>query len=122
MTTSLGTAAIVAVALTLFPATRAAAVDREFGVAGAEVDFEVEKEQGDFEVDVDIEEARPGSQWRVKLWHDGNRYHSRVHTADRFGEIDIDKLRPDTSGDDVFKIKVRKVGSDAAKTRTIILR
>jgi hypothetical protein len=122
ITASIGTAAIIAAPLTLVSPTPASAVEREFNVAGAEVDFEVEKEFGRFEVDVDIDEARPGSRWRVKLWHDGHRYHNRVHEANRFGEVEIDRLRADTGGRDVFKVKVRKVGTDKAKTRTIILR
>jgi hypothetical protein len=119
---SLGTAAMIAAPLTLVTPKPAGAVQREFDLAGAEVDFEVEKEGGRFEVEVDIDDARPGSQWRVKLWHDGNRYHNRIHTADRFGEVEIDKLRPDTSGDDVFRVKVRRIGTDNAKVRTITLR
>lgn len=95
--------------------------DREFGVSGAEVDFSVSKDDGRFEVDVDIDDAHPGSTWRVVLWHDGKRFHGRVHRADGDGDIEIEKTRRDTGGADTFKLRVKKVGGGAA-SRTIRMR
>jgi len=92
--------------------------DREFRVAGAEVDFSVSKDDGRFEVDVDIDDAAPGSRWRVVLWHDGRRYHDKVHRADGDGDVEIDKDRRDTRGADTFKVRVKLVGG-AGATRTI---
>jgi hypothetical protein len=121
-TATLGAAALVAAPLTLMTAAPASAAEREFRVAGADVDFQVEKDDGRFEVDVDIDDAQPGSRWRVVLWHDGKRFHKRVHTADNDGDVDIDKNRRNTAGKDVFKVKVKKIGGPKAKTRTIRLR
>jgi hypothetical protein len=95
--------------------------DREFRVAGADVDFSVSKDDGRFEVDVDIDDAAPGSRWRVVLWHDGKRFHSKVHRADGDGDVEIDKNRRDTRGADTFKVRVKKIGG-AAATRTIRMR
>jgi hypothetical protein len=121
-TATLGAAALVAAPLTLMTAAPASAAEREFRVAGADVDFEVEKDDGRFEVEVDIDDAKPGSRWRVVLWQDGKRYHKRVHTADRDGDVEIDKNRRNTAGKDVFKVKVKKIGGPKAKTRVITLR
>jgi hypothetical protein len=121
-TATLGAAALVATPLTLMTAAPASAAERDFRVAGAKVDFEVEKDDGRFEVEVDIDSARPGSKWRVVLWQDGKRYHKRVHKADNDGDIEIDKNRRNTAGKDVFKVKVKKVGGPKAKTRVITLR
>lgn len=95
--------------------------DREFRVSGAEVDFSVEKDDGRFEVEVDIDDAAPGSRWRVVLWHDGKRFHNKVHRADGDGDIEIDKSRRDTRGADTFKVRVKKIGGPG-KTRTIRMR
>lgn len=95
--------------------------EREFRVAGAEVDFSVEKDDGRFEVEVDIDEAEPGSEWRVVLWHDGKRFHNRVHRADGDGDVEIEKNRPNTTGADTFKVRVQKVGGDS-ESRTIRMR
>ena len=123
-TATIGVTALVAASAALVPTSAGAdgpEKDKEFRVAGAEVDFHVEKDDGRFEVDVDIDDARPGSKWRVVLRHDGNRFHNRVHRADGDGEVDIDKKRRDTRGADVFKVTVKKVGGPK-KVRTIRMR
>jgi len=122
ITATIGTAALLATPLSLVAASPAAAADREFRCAGADVDFDVEKDDGRFEVDVDIDDAKPGSKWRIVLRHDGNRFHKKVHRADNDGEIDIDKNRPNTNGKDVFKLKVKRIGGPKACTRTITKR
>lgn len=118
----LGVAALLAAPLSIMTTSPAmAGKDRDFRVAGAEVDFEVEKEDGRFEIDVDIDDARRGSKWRVTLWHNGKRFHNKVHRADSDGDVDIDKSRRNTRGRDVFKVKVKKVGGPK-KVRTIRMR
>lgn len=122
VTATVGAAALLAAPLSLVAASPAAAADREFRCAGADVDFDVERDDGRFEVDVDIDNAEPGSRWRIVLKQDGKRYHKKVHRADSDGEIDIDRNRPDTAGKDVFKVKVKKIGGPKACTRTITRR
>ncbi|TYL45516.1 hypothetical protein FXB39_17930 [Nocardioides sp. BGMRC 2183] len=116
--------ALLATPLALLTATSAhadASKERDFRVAGAKVDFSVEKDDGRFEVDVDIDDAKPGSKWRVVLRHDGKRFHNRVHRADSDGDVDIDRKRPNTAGKDTFKVVVKKVGGPK-KARTIRMR
>lgn len=116
--------ALLATPLALLTATSAhadASKERDFRVAGAKVDFSVEKDDGRFEVDVDIDDAKPGSKWRVVLRHDGKRVHNRVHRADSDGDVDIDRKRPNTAGKDTFKVVVKKVGGPK-KARTIRMR
>lgn len=119
LTATLATTALVATPLAIATASPAAAADREFRYAGAEIDFDVEKDDGRFEVDVEIDDAKPGSRWLVVLRHDGQRFHKAVHRADRDGEIDIDKDRRNTRGADTFKLRVKRIGADKAVTRTI---
>jgi hypothetical protein len=94
---------------------------REFRVGGAEVDFTVEKDDGRFEVEVDIDDAKPGSKYRVVLTQDGKRFHKKVHRADSDGDIEIEKNRKNTKGRDKFKVKVKKIGG-GSKVRTITMR
>src|SRR5690606_38776865 len=77
--------------------------ERDFRVGGADVDFSVELERGKYEVSVDLDDARPGSRWKVVIKHNGTKIHGKKHTADRDGEVDIDKVRPNTKGKDKFK-------------------
>ena len=118
-TATLGAAALLAGPLTFMTAAPAVAADREFRYGGAEIEFDVEKDDGRFEVEVDVDDAKPGSKWRIILKHDGNRFHKKVHRADSDGEIEIEKNRPDTRGADVFKLRIKKIGGPKAVTRTI---
>lgn len=121
-TTMLG-ATLAASALVLGTTTLPAnAADREFSYAGADVEYEVEKDDGRFEVEVEIDDAKPGSRWQVVLRHDGKRYYKKTHRANGDGEIEIEKNRPNTRGKDVFKMKVKKIGVKNARVRTIRLR
>jgi hypothetical protein len=110
---------MVAGSLALVGAAPAQAAEREFRYAGAEVEFEVDKDDGRFEVEVDIDDARPGEKFRIVVWQNGQRFHKKVHTADRDGEIEIDKTRRDTKGRDVFKLKIKKIGGPKAVTSVI---
>jgi hypothetical protein len=116
---ALGAATLLAAPMTVLTAAPASAADREFRYAGAEVEFDVEKDDGRFEIEVDIDDAKPGSRWRVVLRHNGNVYHKRVHRADSDGEVEIDKERRDTPGRDVFKLRVKRIGADKAAASVI---
>ncbi len=124
-TAALGAAALLATPLALVAGPAQAdgpEKNRDFRVGGADVDFKVEKDDGRFEVEVEVDDAKPGSKWRVVLRHEGRKIHSRMHRADDDGDVaDIDKYRPDTAGADTFKLRVKKVGGEA-KTRTIRMR
>jgi hypothetical protein len=111
--------AMVAGSMTLLVTSPAQAAEREFRYAGAEVDFEVEKDDGRFEVEVDIDDARRGEKFRVVLWQNGQRFHTKVHTVDRDGDIEIEKTRRDTRGIDVFKLRLKKIDGPKAVTSTI---
>lgn len=122
-TTAIGVTALLAIPVaTVLTASPASAVDKEGNCAGARYELDVEKDDGRFEVDADIDDARAGSKWRVTLKHDGKRFYNKVRTADREGDISVDRYRPDTAGKDVFKLTVKKIGSGSSCSHTITLR
>lgn len=121
VTAAVAGGALIASPLTLLIASPASAADREFRIGGAEVDFSVEKDDGRFEVDFDLDDARPGSKWRVILKHDGKTYYNQVRRADGEGDIEIERDRPNTAGRDVFKVTVKKIGG-GKKSATIRMR
>jgi len=120
-TASLGAAVLLAVPLSIVGAPSAQAADREFRCAGAEVDFEVDRDAGRFDVDVSIDTTR-NARWCVTLRQNGKVFFNRVRRADRDGDIDVDLRRPNTRGADVFRLRVKKVGGPAACTSRIRLR
>ncbi|GAA5142359.1 hypothetical protein GCM10023340_05700 [Nocardioides marinquilinus] len=121
VTAGLGAAALLATPLALATATPASAAERQFRCAGSPVDFEVEKDDGRYEVDVDLD-GRRGDQWRITLRQDGGVFYNQVRRVDADGDIDVDRTRPNTAGRDVFKLTVKKIGGPAACSSTIAFR
>ncbi|QLQ11085.1 MAG: hypothetical protein HZY75_12845 [Nocardioidaceae bacterium] len=118
---ALGTTALIAAPLAILATPVSAnAADREFRCSGAEVEFDVDKERGKYEVDVDVDDAQAGSKWRITLRHNGKVFHKKVYTADHEGDIDVDKFRPNTNGKDTFKLRIKQIGGAKACTRTIV--
>ena len=117
-TALLATAAAGTTVLAAGPAS--ADVDRTGTCAGATYELSVDRERGGWEVDADLDNARPGSSWRVALRHDGEVVTSKVHTADAEGEIDVDAWRRNTAGSDTFVLKVKPVGGTSCSTKITV--
>jgi len=120
-TAGLGAAALLASPITLLTATPANAAEREFRYAGAKVEYEVDKDDGRFEVELDIDDAKRGTKWRVQLFQDGKRYFNRLRTAPGDGDIEVERSRRDTAGSDVFKLRLHRAGFEPV-IKTITLR
>ena len=110
-TATLGVATMMAVPAATLVASPAGAVDKSERCAGARIELSVERDDGGFEVEADVDDAKPGSKWRVVLRHDGKRFFRDVRKADGDGDISIDRFRPDTAGKDVFRLRVTKLSS-----------
>ena len=117
-TALLATAAGGATVLVAAPAS--ADVERRGTCAGATYELNVDRERGGFEVDADIDNARPGSEWRVAIRHDGRLATSRVLTADDEGELDLDTFRRNTAGQDTFRLTVTPAGGSACSVKVTL--
>lgn len=107
-TATVGVAALIAVPTSMVLASPANAdTERQGRCGGARYEFEVDRERGGFEIDADIDGAAARSTWRLTLKHDGKVYYNKVRTADREGEIDVERFRPNTAGKDVFTLRVK---------------
>ncbi|HQR27019.1 MAG TPA: hypothetical protein PLP61_08280 [Nocardioides sp.] len=109
---------------TAFVLAGPATADQEKGgwCAGARYELSVDREGRGYEIDADLDGAEPGSAWRLVLRHDGEVVAKGVRTADREGDIDLERLRPDTAGTDTFTLTVRKVSGPPACRTTIVAR
>lgn len=117
-TALLATAAAGTAVMTASPAQ--ADVDRTGTCAGATYELSIDREKGGWEVDADLDNAEPGSAWRVALRHDGQVVTSKVHRADAEGEVDVDAWRRNTSGTDRFVLTVVPVGGTSCSTRVVV--
>lgn len=119
-TVTVTAAALLAGPLAMLGTSPASAADREFRYGSAKVEFDVEKDDGRFEIDVDLDRIKqPKAGWRIVLRHNGKVFHNRIHRAGRDGEIDFERKRPDTRGKDAFTIRVKKLSAKKAAVRTI---
>ncbi|WP_299931769.1 hypothetical protein [uncultured Nocardioides sp.] len=117
-TTLVATAAAGSTVLVAGPAS--ADVERRGTCAGAMYELNVDRERGGFEVDADIDNARPGSEWRVAIRHDGTLATSRVLRADGEGELDLDTFRRNTAGKDTFKLTVTPAGGSSCSLKVTL--
>ena len=117
-TTLVATAAAGTTVLVAGPAS--ADVERRGTCAGATYELNVDRERGGFEVDADIDNARPGSEWRVAVRHDGTLATSRVLRADDEGELDLDTYRRNTRGKDTFTLTVTPAGGSSCSLKVTV--
>ena len=117
-TTLVATAAAGSTVLVAGPAS--ADVERRGTCAGATYELNVDRERGGFEVDADIDDARPGSEWRVAIRHDGALATSRVLRADAEGELDLDTFRRNTAGADTFRLTVTPAGGSSCSLKVTL--
>jgi hypothetical protein len=118
--TALLATAAAGTVLVATPASADADVERTGTCAGARYELNVDRERGGFEVDADLDRARPGSRWRVTLRHDGEVVTSKIHTADAEGDIDVDTWRRNTAGTDTFRLTVKPFGGTACSTKITV--
>ncbi len=119
-TVTLGSLALLSVPMVALTATPAAAVEKSKRCDGATMELSVERDDGRFEVESDIDDAEPGSKWRIVLKQDGQTFFTDVSRADVDGDISVDRDRSDTAGSDTFKLRVNRVGTSGGCTLKIV--
>ncbi len=120
--TALAASSVAAVALggvVLAAGPAAADIERRATCGGAKAELSVDKEGKGFEVDADLDRAKPGSSWRIKLLHDGKVFTNVVRTADYEGDVDVERYRADSAGNDTFKLVAKNLDSGASCTLKI---
>lgn len=121
---ALGIAGTVVAAPTAFFLAPAAHADVErHGSCGAGTyEFDVDRENGGFEVNFDLDRVKRGSTWKIVLRHDGNRFYKSVRTADHEGDVDVERFRRNTAGSDTFKARAVNTKNGASCSATITVR
>ncbi|MCH1868493.1 hypothetical protein [Nocardioides sp. CFH 31398] len=116
-----GTAAALALPVTLLSATPANAAERVGNCGGARFDFDVERDddrRGIYDVSFDLDRAAD-VRYRVVLKQNGNTYYNQVRTPDREGDIEVERNRPNTAGQDRFLFRYKNLASGVTCSRTI---
>lgn len=109
-----GTAAV----LTAGPAS--ADTERRGVCANGTYDFSVDREDGGYEVSVDLDNLTPGTRWVVALRHDGKVVSKRTIIADNEGDVELETFRPNTAGSDRFAFTAKRAGAKKAACSAVI--
>jgi hypothetical protein len=119
-TALLASGALLAVpAATLMAAPAHADTERSGACGNGRYELSVDREGSGWEVNADLDRVAPDSRWKIVLKHDGKTFYSKVHTADREGDIDVERFRGDTTGADKFRFVAKRVGGKAGCASTI---
>ncbi|MDO9456805.1 hypothetical protein [Nocardioides sp.] len=94
-------------------------VDRGGVCGGGRYELSVDREDGGYEVSVDLDRVAPGTRWRVVVRHDGKRIASVVRTADREGDVDVERVVRGTPGSETFRFTAKRVGTRTACGATV---
>jgi hypothetical protein len=63
-------------------------------------------ENGRIEVEFEVDQNRRGRRWRVRMWHDGNRFFKgRRVTQPPSGSFEIRRVEPNRAGVDRFRAR-----------------
>ncbi len=117
--------ALLAGAVPLALAQTASADTEKRGVCSqgkARYDFDVDKDGGRFEVNFEVDSNVRGQKWRMTLHHDGKRVFRDVRTTDREGEVEYERNRPNTAGNDAFRARAVNLGNGEVCTARIVRR
>ena len=69
-------------------------------------------ENGRIEVEYEVDSNKVGQTWRVRLFHDGNRFFSGTRTtAGASGSFEVRKVAANHSGSDSFRARATNVAS-----------
>ena len=105
------TAVVPALALTAAPASAGDGdVEKSRSCGGFRIELKVGPEDGGWEVESDVDDARGGSKWRIVIRQDGRRVFNRIRTAGPRGDVEVDLRRPNTAGSDTFRFRAHPTG------------
>ena len=84
--------ALIAAALPVATAGPASADATSHGScsSGSLWDFDVEHDDGGYEVSFEVDSNRPGERWTLQLTQNGQRFFTGVRITDREGEADVE--------------------------------
>lgn len=86
-------------------------VDRSGSCGGGRYELSVDREDGGYDVSVDLDRLAPGSTWRVVIRHEGRTIAKVVRTAERDGDVDVERFARGTAGKETFSFTAKRVGT-----------
>ncbi len=97
-------------------------VEKARNCGGFRIELKVGREDAGWEVESDVDDARAGSRWRIKIRQDGRMVFNRLRTAGRQGDVEVDLRRRNTAGTDTFRFTAHPAGNPARRCSLQITR
>ena len=80
---------------------------------GTDWKYKAKADDGRIEVEYEVDQNRNGDRWRVKLFHDGNRFFKGTRvTGGASGSFDIERKVSNHQGVDRFRARARNLRTD----------
>ena len=118
-----GSGALLAVPVALLvPGAAQADVERNGRCGDGRYELNVDREGGRFEVSGELDHVAPGSRWKIVMKQDGKTFASVTRRADNEGDVDVERMRPNTAGKDVFRFRASRVNGAASCSTAITVR
>ena len=83
-------------------------------------EFDASHENGRIEMEFEVDSAKAGKTWHVKLSHNGSVFDTLNKTTDHEGNFDVDRYVNDTSGTDTLGAKAVSPSGQVCKGRLSI--
>jgi len=89
---------------------------------GTDWKYKAKADDGRIEAEYEVDQNRNGDRWRVRLFHDGNRFFKGTRvTGGRSGSIDIERKVNNHAGVDRFRARARNLRTDEVCRGTVSL-
>ena len=87
---------------------------------GTDWKYKAKADDGRIEAEYEVDQNRNGDRWRVRLFHDGNRYFKGTRvTGGRSGSFDIERKVNNHAGVDRFRARARNLRTDEVCRGTV---
>jgi hypothetical protein len=117
--TTVGALVAAPAALVLTAPSASADVDRRGTCGGGSYELSVDREDGGYDVSVDLDRVAPGSRWKVVVRHEGKVVANVVRRAERDGDLDVERWVRNTPGNETFRFTAQRVGSRTSCGATV---
>jgi hypothetical protein len=101
---SLTTLSLISLAPTLVQAKAGDVVRTGTCSALGKWKLKLSPENGQIEVNAEIDNVRPGTSYRVQLFQNGVLFYNVVQAVSPLGKIDIARIRPNAAGADTVRL------------------
>lgn len=90
--------------------------------AGIETKLKVSPENGQIEVEYELEDAVPGSRWRVTITKNGRAILRKTQRASAAGYVEVRQVTRNLAGNETIRATAKRVGAAGACTLSLSVR